>query len=153
MKIRESTEKDYNGMLKIAKRLYLKVFDSLAMSSMLVDLKIHKSYVAEERGKILGFVVFTSSDGKVRISWIGVDPESQRKGIGSMLLTEFEKSLKKSRIRELRVEIVAEPIEYQPYEKTISFYKKMGFTVEKIERTRNKDTGEEFNLATFVKKL
>jgi len=84
MKIRKSAEKDFEGMTKVAKKLHPKWFDKFAIKkSMPLDLKIHKGFVAEERGKVLGFVTYTSNKGEMKISWIGVDPKFQRKGIGT----------------------------------------------------------------------
>jgi len=154
MKIRKSTEKDFEGMMKIGRKLHPKWFDRFAIKqSMPLDLKIHKGFVAEERGKVLGFVTYTSNEGETKISWIGADPKFQRKGIGTKLLKRLEKELKKLGIKELRVETVAESEKYEPYEITRAFYQKMGFKVERIRKAKDKDTGKEFELATYVKRL
>jgi len=154
MKIRKSTEKDFEGMMKIAKKLHPKWFDKFAINvSMPLDLKIHKGFVAEEKGKILGFVTYTSNEGETKISWIGVEPEFQGKGIGTKLLRKLEKELKRIGVKDLRVETVGDSTKYKPYEITRAFYRKMGFRVEKVRKIRSKDTGEEFNLATFIKKF
>jgi len=154
MKIRKSTEKDFKGMMRVAKKLHPKWFNNFAINkSMPLDLKIHKCFVVEEKSKILGFATYTSNEGETKISWIGVDPKFHRKGIGTRLLKRLEKELKKSGIKELRVETVAKSIKYKPYEITRTFYEKIGFKVEKVRKTKDKDTGKEFDLATFVKKL
>jgi len=154
MKIRKSTEKDYDGMMEVAKKLHPKWFDRFAINkSIPLDLKIHKGYVAEEKGRILGFVTYTSNEGETKISWIGVDPKFQRRGIGTKLLRKLREKLKKMKIKDLRVETVAESEKAKPYEITRLFYKKMGFKVEKVRKVKSKDTGREFNMATFVKKL
>ncbi|MDI6806761.1 MAG: GNAT family N-acetyltransferase [Candidatus Aenigmarchaeota archaeon] len=154
MKIRKSTEKDFAGMMEVAKRLYPTWFDKTAINeSMPVDLKIHKGYIAEEDGKIVGFITYTSDKGKIEISWIGIDPNYQRRGIGSKLLKRLESGLRQIGVKELRVKTVAESTIYKPYDQTRAFYRKMGFEVEKVEKVWSKDTGKEFDLATFVKKL
>lgn len=154
MKIRKSSEKDFKGMIVVAKNLHPKWFDRFAINkSMPLDLRIHKGFVAEENGEILGFITYTSNDGETKISWIGVNPKFQRKGIGTKLLKRLEKELNKLGAKELRVETVAETENYKPYEITRTFYKKMGFEFGKVKKVKSKDTGQEFNLATYVKKL
>lgn len=154
MKIRKSTEKDFKEMIRIAKKLHPKWFDKFAVNkSMPLDLKIHKGFVAEEKNKILGFITYTSNEGEVKISWIGVNPEFQKRWIGTELLKKLEKELKRIGIKELRVETVAETENYKPYEITRAFYKKLNFKVERVRKVKSKDTGEKFDLATFVKKL
>ena len=154
MKIRESIQNDFKDMMKIAKKLHPTWFDKVAINeSMPTDLRLHKGYVAEERGKVLGFITFTSDEGKVKISWIAVDPRIHRFGIGSKLLKTLEEKLKKIGVKELRVGTVAESVKYEPYERTRAFYKKMGFKVENIKKIRSKDTGKLFDSATLIKKL
>lgn len=154
MKIRKSTKEDFEGMMEIAKKLHPKWFDNFAINkSMPLDLKIHKGFVAEGKGKILGFITYTSNEGETKISWIGVDPKFHRQGIGSKLLQRLENELKKLGITDLRVETVADTTKYKPYEITRAFYKKAGFKVEKVRTVKSKDTGRKFDMATFVKKL
>lgn len=154
MKIRESRENDFKDMMRIAKRLHPDWFDKVAINeSMPIDLRVHRGYVAEENGRIVGFVTYKSDEGKAWIGWIGVDPEIHRRGIGSRLFKKMEERLKKIGVKELRVGTVAESVKYEPYERTRAFYRKMGFEVEKIERKKSKDTGEEFDFATLIKKL
>lgn len=84
---------------------------------------------------------------------MGINPEFQKKGIGTKLIKKLEKELKKIGVKELRVDTLAESIKYKPYESTRAFYKKMGFKVEKVTKRKSKDTGEEFDLATLIKAL
>lgn len=95
----------------------------------------------------------TTVDDKADIKWIGVEPGSQRKGIGSELYAVVEDELRRAGVREVRVETVAELTEYEPYERTRAFYEKMGFHVENVKRTRSEETGEEFHMATYLKVL
>ena len=127
--------------MDVVKRLHPKWFDNFATNkSIPLDLKIHKGFVAEENGRIIGFITFASNDGQVKISWMGVDPKFHRKKVGTRLLEATEKKLKSFGLKELRVDTLAESIESKPYEKTRLFYKNRGFRVEKIKKIRSKDT-------------
>lgn len=154
MRIRESKPKDFKGMIRIAKRLHPIWYENYCIKKLLpIDLRIQKSFVAEEKRKIIGFIAYTSDDAKVKISWLGVSPEFHRQGVGTKLISRVEKELKKIGVKEIRLETVAESTKYEPYKKTRAFYKKLGFKVEKVRKARTKDTGERIDLATFVKKL
>ena len=154
MKIREFNKKDFNGIMKISKLLHPTWFDKVAINfSMPIDLRIHKGYVIEDKRKIIGFVTYTSNEGKAEISWIGVHPKIHRKGMGSKLIKKLEANLKKIGVKELRVGTVAESVEYEPYARTRAFYKKIGFSVEKIIKKISEDTGEIFDFAILVKKI
>ena len=137
MKIRKAKEKDFKKIMAVVKKLNPKWFDNFAVSkSIPFDLKIHRGFVAENKGKIVGFLSYTSDEGKARISWMGVDPKFHGKNIGTKLLEALERELKNIGLKELRVETLAESIEYEPYEKTRLFYKKMGFKPEKIRKIK-----------------
>ncbi len=154
MKIRKSTVNDFDGMMNVAKSLHPEWFDRIAINeSMPVGLKIQRGYVAENKNKVIEFVTYTSDNGNVKISWLGVLPEYQRRGVGSELLRVVEKELIKAGVKKLRVETVAESVKYKPYERTRAFYLKMGFRIEKVEKVTSKDTGEKFDLATYAKNL
>lgn len=154
VKIRKSAVNDIDGMMKVAGSLHPLWFDKVAINeSMPIDLNVQKGYVAEDKGTIIGFVTYTSDNGNVKISWLGILPEYQRRGIGARLLKVVEKELGKIGVKKIRVETVAESEKYEPYERTRAFYIKMGFKVEKVEKAASKDTGEKFDLATYVKNL
>lgn len=154
MKIRKSTEKDFQRMMNIAKKLHPKWFDNFAINrSIPLDLKIHKGFVIEEEGKILGFITYASNEGEVKISWMGILPDYQKKGIGTKLLKTLEKELKKMGIKELRVETLADSVKYRPYDSTRDFYRETGFKLEKVKKMKSKGTGKKFDMAVLLKKL
>ena len=154
MKIRQSTEKDFKKMMSVAKKLHPKWFDNFAISkSIPLDLKIHKGFVAQENGSIVGFITYTSKDGIAEISWLGVIPKFHRKKIGTKLLESLEKELKKLGAKELHVDTVADSVQNESYLRTRAFYSKVGFKVKSVKRVKSKDTGKIFDMATFVKDI
>jgi ribosomal protein S18 acetylase RimI-like enzyme len=154
MEIREAREKDFRGMMIVAKSLSPGWFERFAIKNTIpIDLKIQRSFVAEKGNKIIGFITYFSEEGKVKISWMGVKPKFQRKSIGTKLMKKLETELKKIGIKELRLDTLAPREKYEPYDRTKAFYKKIGFKIEKVVKKKSKDTGEEFELGTYVKKL
>ena len=156
MKIRKAAEKNYFEMMKIARKLHPKWFDRVAIKiSIPLDLKLHRGFVAEENNKVIGFVTYTSipDEGQVKLSWIGVDPKFQGKGIGTKLIKKLENELVGIGVKQLWVGTVAESTVYEPYEKTRAFYKKVGFRVTKVKKIKSKDTGKKFDFALLVKDL
>ncbi|MBD3208554.1 MAG: GNAT family N-acetyltransferase [Candidatus Nealsonbacteria bacterium] len=154
MMIRKSKEKDFKGMMRVAKSLHPKWFNEFAIrKSIPLDLKIHKGFIAEEKGKIIGFLTYTSREGTAELSWIGVDPKFHHKNIGKKLVESLEAELKKFGVEKLYVDTLSETEEYEPYEATRIFYKKVGFKFENVRKVKDKGTGEEFDMATYIKKI
>ena len=154
MIIKKATEKDFKKMMNVAKKLHPKWFDNFAINkSMPLDLKIHKGFVAEENGSIVGFITYTSKDGIAEISWLGVIPKFHRKKIGTKLVESLEKELKKLGAKELHVDTVADSVQNEPYLRTRAFYRKVGFKVKSVKRVKSKDTGKMFDMAAFTKDI
>ena len=154
MHVRRATVDDFQAMMRVASCLHPKWFDAFAIcSSLPLDLRIHRGFVAKEEGRVVGFVTYTSNEGEVKISWIGVDPGLHRHGIGTMLIRAVEEQLGGMGIEYLRVDTVAESTQYEPYEMTRAFYERMGFTVERVREIESKDGGGRFHLATYLKRL
>lgn len=154
MNIRSSAREDFEGIMNVAKTLHPGWFDHVAIDESIPrDIKLHPGFVAERSDGIVGFILYSLEEERAQIKWIGVRLELHRQGIGTRLHRAMEDTLKEAGIMEIRVETVAEETEYKPYERTRAFYEKMGFQVEKIERTRSKDTDEEFHMATYMKRL
>ena len=78
--------------------------------------------------EVVGFVAIKRKNNHVaEISWMAVELEHQRQGIGSALVDRVANDLRSQGIRVLEVKTLAEDVEYSPYEKTRRFYEKMGF--------------------------
>jgi ribosomal protein S18 acetylase RimI-like enzyme len=157
IKIRKLGQRDRPEIIKIAKNLH-DWFDNYALTFEIPnDLNFHQGYVAECDGKIVGFLTYSSFEGEVFISWLGVLPDYQRKGIGKALVHELEEILITLDINKLKVETLSEKIEYEPYVRTRKFYRKIGFTQttsrKVISNVISKKTNEELELVTLQKDL
>lgn len=76
---------------------------------------------AFDESKLVGFLLADKPIGGVMfISWVGVLPEYQGKGIGTQLLEKIEKTA---------LEIGVHNMQLQADEKNLSFYKNAGFEV------------------------
>lgn len=154
MKIRKLTEKDFKKVMNVIKKLHGKWFTNGAIKKEIpIDIKINKGFIAEENNRVLGFLTYTSYEGKVELGWFGVDPKLHRKGVGTALFKKVEKEIKKTGTSELRVDTLSEKEKYKPYERTRAFYQKMGFRLEKTKKRKDKYTGKKFYMATYLKKI
>lgn len=153
MRIRQIEKSDWEEILKIVKDLR-GWFDKHALTFEIPnDLKFHKGLVATENSRILGFLTYSSFEGEVFVSWLGVDPKNHRQGIGKSLVDELENILKGLGIDKLKVETLSEKIEYEPYERTRKFYHKLGFSEAESRNIVSKETGENLVLVTLRKNI
>ena len=103
-------------------------FDENAMERMPSDLPEHLLLVAEDEGRVVGFMTLLSEDETTaEITWMGVRRDLQRRGIGTTLLSRAESELLARGIVRLTVKTLADTVEYAPYEETRRFYRAMGF--------------------------
>ena len=139
MNIREMREEDFTTIIEIAKQLRITDgktgwFNEDSIKNLIpIDINLQKGFIAEEDGKTIGFVTFTSCNGKPRIGWIGVDPSYHRKGIGKKLIEQVCNVLQKIGARELYVETPSkEEGMGNSYEGTYLFYEAVGFKLVKV---------------------
>src|SRR5262249_38427903 len=57
-------------------------FNADGLREIATDLRYQPGFVAEMNGQIIGFVVISVYEAKGRISWLGVQRDRQRMGIG-----------------------------------------------------------------------
>jgi GNAT superfamily N-acetyltransferase len=94
---------------------------------MRVDFELNSLIVAKENGKVSGFLCYTSYSGKILLMWLGVKKEFQRKGVGQKLLTWLEDEGKRFGFHSIEVETLPDEEDYEPYQRTRTFYYKNGF--------------------------
>jgi len=158
MRIRQIEEKDYEPILELADKLrtiYDKKgwFTEEARKKFIpLDIRVQKGFVAEEDGKVVGFITYTTYDYNPIIGWIGVDPDYHRKGVGKALVERVENELKGIGAEMLSVETpTKEEGIGSSYEGTYKFYEAMGF---EVERTRVIESeGIRTNMAILKKSL
>ena len=118
--------------------------------AMPIDLLFQEVFVAEDEGRIVGFITLYIAEGRVNIGWLGVHPEDQRKGIGSQLINAAEDFSRQMEIDKLAVYTLGDSVDYEPYESTRAFYLKHGFTIYQRTQTDNPGCPEEIKLKKYV---
>lgn len=152
IKIRKIEEGDYSSIIKIGESLHPDWFDKHAIKRAIpLDIKIHLGLLAEIEDQIVGFITYSSEDGEINITWLGVLPKLHRKGIGTALLKEVEKITRNLNVDKISIETLSEKEEFKPYEQTRAFYKKHGYLLESSRTITSKDNGEKFELAKYSK--
>jgi GNAT superfamily N-acetyltransferase len=126
MQIREMKADDHQDAIAIALALP-QWFTKSGLESIRKDIRFQTGLVAVEVGKIIGFVTFFVNQGVATIGWMGVLPEIQRSGVGLSLLQELKLLLQKSNVRRILVSTLGDSVDYEPYARTRSFYRKFGF--------------------------
>jgi ribosomal-protein-alanine N-acetyltransferase len=117
--LRRCKEKDLDKVLQIERICFRHPYDYFTFLYFLMR-KTDGFYVAEENGRIIGYVISSVRDGKGNIVSIAVLPEFRRKGIGSRLMEESLNFLsKKVDYVELQVGV--------SNKEAIGLYRRLGF--------------------------
>jgi ribosomal protein S18 acetylase RimI-like enzyme len=155
-KIYKMKSSDYAGIMRLASNLYPKWFEKGAIEEDIpTDMKLSYGFVAKKQDKIVGFIIYHSYAGQVQISWLGVSPKMQNRGIGTKLVQRLERELQKIGADSLWVETISSKEKYKPYEQTRKFYKKMGFKISKHNKITYEQSGATYYYyaVTLVKTL
>ena len=97
-----------------------KDYDKWWISKSISD-KSKYIYLAMFNEKIVGFILFSKVYGGVtNASWLAVSPEFQGKGVGTTLVSEWERWAKRENAHSMYL---------WSKDKNIPFYKKLGFNV------------------------
>ena len=126
MLVRKATETDKKEAGKIASSLSA-WFVPEGLRNMKTDFKLDNAIVAVDKGKVVGFLCYSSYAGRMQLVWMGVMKEDQRKGVGKKLLDWLEKESKRLGLRVIDVETLPDDYAYEPYKQTRAFYYKNGF--------------------------
>lgn len=117
--LRRCKEKDLNQVLQIERICFKHPYNHFTFLYFLMK-EPDGFYVAEENGRIIGYVISSVKGGKGTIISIAVIPEFRRKGIGSKLMKESLNFLSK-KVDHVELQVKVSNIE------AISFYRKLGF--------------------------
>ena len=99
-----------------------------AITRMSQDMASQSLYVATHMDEVVGFAVMDcKSNHAAEISWMAVQPEYQRQGIGSALVDRIAGDSVFEGVILLEVKTLSADVDYPPYEKTRRFYEKVGF--------------------------
>lgn len=131
--IRRVSNQDFDGILALARRTGVFTSGEIAVLRELVEIELgnpkqkdYHSFVAQEDGRIVGFACYgpaPMTDGTYDLYWIFVHPDHQRRAVGSLLLEEVEKSIRRAKGRMLIVD-TSSTRSYLPARR---FYKNHGF--------------------------
>ncbi|MCE4617148.1 MAG: GNAT family N-acetyltransferase [Desulfurococcales archaeon] len=106
-------------------------FTEDAISSVISDIEAMPGYIALFNDKAVGFVLLDERECCLEIAWIAVDRKFHGKGIGSRLLSQVEDYACMREKPILTVKTYGGD-DYEPYLKTIEFYKKNGFKMYEV---------------------
>lgn len=150
MQLRKATEQDKKEAMKIAQDLK-EWFNPEGIKNMKTDFIFNKLVVARDKGKVFGFLCYSSNCGKMELIWMGIKRDAQRKGIGEKLLKWLEKEAKKHKLHSIEVETLPDEDDYEPYKKTRDFYYKNGFKRIFYKKARIKGWDDQIVLEKIIR--
>ena len=121
--LRDATEKDIEDMVFMEQKCFSDPWSWEMLYEDVVDNDISTYILAEERGKLLGYIGMWSVLGECQINNVAVDPEKRQEGIGSLLLGAVIRSTEESGVTYWILEV------REGNEAAIALYKKFGFEV------------------------
>lgn len=124
--IQSITTMDKSSIMGVAKSLP-QFFTKKGVEFMGADFHSQNGFTYRLNDEVVGFVMYYSNQGVAEIGWMGVKPEFQGKGIGTLLINRVKEELTKNRCSTLIVKTLDESVDYKPYEQTRAFYLSMGF--------------------------
>lgn len=128
LQIRPMTAEDHPRALEIARGLAA-WFQPLDQMALAIDLRGHPGLVAEQGGRVIGFLTFLQFEPEeVELTWLAVAPEVQAQGIGSRLLQWLEREMRSRGATRIYVNTI--PADHDPaFVVTNEFYRRHGFEV------------------------
>jgi ribosomal protein S18 acetylase RimI-like enzyme len=134
LRFRAKNEGDLEGLLEVARALP-QWFTQAGLEEMAHDFNLQEGFVATAGERIVGFITYESLTPELaELSWMGVRPEYQGRGVGKRLLQLAEERLIAQGIRVLEVSTVADSVAYEPYARTRAFYRANGFRDYRVDR-------------------
>jgi len=126
MEIRNAKISDFQEVFDLWKKAGLTVSNA-SRENREYELLLKKNpefcLVAQDNGVVVGSVLGTFNGRTAWIYHLAVDPEHQKKGLGTQLLEELEKRFRKEGVTRVRLGIYTEEL--------IPYYQRFGFSVVK----------------------
>jgi GNAT superfamily N-acetyltransferase len=148
--VRTLIESDYAGIDEVVAGLPEWFDERARTTSIPIDIRHQRGFVAEHQGKVVGFITLYVAEGRLNIGWLGVQHALHRQGIGRLLLAKAAAVARAMDIRELATYTLGDGVDYEPYERTRQFYFANGFHVYQRSQTDNEGCPEEIKLAKPV---
>src|SRR5690606_33495360 len=126
--IRELRREDADACERIVRALpdWFGIEEGIAEARGYLDSQ--EGLVAEEDGRIVGFLTFTSEfPESAEITWMAVSPEAHRRGVGRGLVEALVSRLRSCDCEVLLVKTLADTHPSPEYATTRAFYRAMGF--------------------------
>jgi len=144
--IRKLTSTDRDAVVEVAQALPEWFDEDARTRAIPVDLRFQDGFVAEEDGRILGFITLYVAEGRMNIGWMGVLPGWQGQGIGKRLIDAAESFCRERGIPEMATYTLGDSVDYAPYAATRAFYLAQGFTIYQRSQTDNPGCPEEIKI-------
>ncbi len=106
-------------------------FTENAIDDIRRDLEKMLGFAAVVDGNIRGFILLDERECCIEIAWLAVEKEYQGRGIGSLLVEASEEYACSKGKPVLTVKTYG-GMDYEPYMRTIQFYRKTGFGLYEI---------------------
>ena len=148
--IRTLAEPDYSGIIELVAGLPEWFDDTARTTSIPIDIRHQRGFVAVRQGNVAGFITLYVADGRLNIGWLGVKRDLHRQGIGRLLLAKAAEVAKALGVRELATYTLGDGVDYEPYARTRQFYFANGFHVYQRSQTDNEGCPEEIKIAKNV---
>ncbi len=146
VELRSITSDDFTAVIGLARALP-EWFNQEGIRQITVDVERQPGAVAVANGDVIGFITWTfDGQSSGEIGWIAVDAGRHRGGIGRRMLSLAEDRLRDSGVIDLFVETLGDSVDYEPYERTRSFYRAVGFRDFKRAKTDNPGMPESLTL-------
>jgi len=138
IKLRKFKLSDLNRILEIEQSSFS--IDAYPKERFERLAKLHPQdfIVAENQGKILGYIIAYNSSGNGNLDSIAIDPKYRKLGIGSQLVNYTIERFKKMGLKKVFLEVRT------TNKKAISFFKKLGFEIKKMIKDYYRDKGNAY---------
>jgi GNAT superfamily N-acetyltransferase len=148
--VRPLSESDYANVDEIIAGLPEWFDERARTTSIPIDIRHQRGFVAEHLGKVVGFITLYVAEGKLNIGWLGVQHDLHRQGIGRLLLDKAAEVARHLGVRELATYTLGDGVDYEPYERARQFYFANGFQIYQRSQTDNDGCPEEIKISKVI---